>query len=239
MTLNKVNYFKLNSDFLNLVRETDLEDSYDYLYKKCPVWKHKSERTYVMLFPIDLKFHLDFSEKKIIIDECSVDSEKLLSLTPRSQPILISQPEDLYGPTPVLQIELPKYLFWCEDEKKDIWIEQLDHPLTSLNNNIILVGGWFNIKNYNRVITLGVRVVDKNKPIILKKGDPVARIRLYSEDLNSGCKLIEKQLTEREFNSLQTYTMNERGNMKKDKSILNNILFGKTQKKCPFRFLFK
>lgn len=239
MTLNKLNYFKLHPDFFDLVRETDLEDSYNYLYKKCPVWKHKAERTYVILFPIDLSFHFDYDQNKILIDECGVSQDHLLELTPNDKMVLISQPEDIYGNTPVVQIELPKYLFWAEDSKKDIWIEELDHPLTSLNNNFITIGGWFNMRNYNRVITLGVKIIDKNKPITIKKGDPVARIRIYSNDLNAGSKLIEKKITQQEFNILQTYTMNERGNMMKDKSLLNRTLFGQKEKKCPFRFLFK
>jgi len=96
MTLNKLNYYKLDSEFFNLVRETDLEDSYNYLYKKCPVWKHKAERTYVMLFPIDLTFHFDYDKNKILIDECSVSQEDLLKLTPNDKVFLISQPEDIY-----------------------------------------------------------------------------------------------------------------------------------------------
>lgn len=239
MSLNKVNYFKLNPNFYDLTREVELEEDYDYFYKKCPVWKHKIERTYLMSFPIDLEFHLDYNENKIVIDYCSVNEKKLIELTPKEQLIMISHPNDLYGKTPVVQIELPKYLFWCDQSTKDIWIEELDHPLTSLNNNFVTIGGWFNLSNYNRVMSLGIKIIDKHKSVVLKKGDPVARIRLYSDDLNSGCKLVEKKISKEEFNLLQNYTANIRRNMLNDKNVLNSTLFGKSQKKCPFGFLFK
>ena len=43
--------------------------------------------------------------------------------------------EHIYSPQPVFQLYVPKFLFWTEDD--DIWIEQNDHPMTSLNNNIV------------------------------------------------------------------------------------------------------
>ena len=85
--------------------------------------------------------------------------------------------QHINSPMPVFQLYIPKFLFWTHDD--DVWIEQNDHPMTSLNNNIVGVPAWFYLSNWSRTLSVAFTLVNERKPVIIRKGDPLFRISFY------------------------------------------------------------
>ena len=207
----KVNYISIadNPDKLKLlVREYDSVDKTQQ-YNKCPVFKHRKNRTFVGYSPIDYKLGFDngvmWSTNPELIGQYNI-----------SDP---DNPKEL-----VFQLEICNFAFWTDEP--DVWMDYSSHPLTSLNNNFTVVEGWFNISNWSRDTSLATRLVDKTKPLIIKKGDPLFRITFLSPDLNSGVILKER-----------TRASKLKFHLSKNKDYKEgNKLFSET-KKCPFPFL--
>lgn len=217
--MNKVYYFPLKpnnfaADY-NLIPEIDFETSKQD-YHECPVWKHKINRSFVGVSPVDVKFILDLQQDKIF-------STKVEGFSPLYQPNY-----DLHSEYVVIQLTFPTYYFWTDTNVSNLWFEMLDHPLTSLKNNFIIIGGWWNLSGYPRSISVAIKVVNKQKNIIIRKGDPLYRIRFYPENLNDGVKLIKSDYLPEEIKN--QYIMNKSG----DKSSMNRRLFSR----CPIKTIF-
>ena len=69
-----------------------------------------------------------------------------------------------------------------------------DHPMTSYSNNFIAVGGWWNLSNWSRSISLGMTIVDETNPVVIKKGDPLFRISFYSNNMDDTFTLKEEKI---------------------------------------------
>ena len=216
-TIHYVSVFN-NED--TLIPQSDLIDS-RYVQNKCPVYNHKQSRTFVATSPIDFSLSIDRSNNKI---SCS-------------RPELLEYDDDhINSPKPVFQLVFPKFLFYTEDD--NIWFEFNDHPMTALKNNFIAVGGWFNLSNWSRNLSLAITLVDERKPVIIKKGDPLFRVSFYPSDLNNGINLSqEKDPTKIDYawdEYIKKQTIGQQNKTWKPK------LFSETGKsKCPFSFLFK
>ena len=200
-----------------LIPQSDLIDS-GYVQNKCPVYNHKQSRTFVATSPIDFTLSIDRSNNKI---SCS-------------RPELLEYgDEHIQSPKPVIQLVFPKFLFYTEDD--NVWVEFNDHPMTALNNNFIAISGWFNLSNWARASSLAMTVVDETKPVIIKKGDPVCKIRFYPTD-NLDDSIILKKETDTEV--IHQWVD---AHSKKSEEDWRPRLFSKTktESKCPFSFLFK
>jgi len=220
--MNKIYYIPVWTKFDSLVPETKFEED-DYSYHQCPVWKHKANRTFVAIAPFDFEFSLDLENDKIIYDEVEGYSPNPL----------FCDDYELQTKHAIIQIKFPIYHFWTHDEVENLWFEQLDHPLTSLNNNFIVIGGWWNLVDYPRAVSVAIKVIDKNKKITIKKGDPLYRVRFYPEDLNSGIKLIQKDSIPLRINKLRALNKPSEST----RSTLNKRLFSK-RSKCPIKNYF-
>ena len=207
----KVNYISTgdNPDKLKLlVREYDGVDKTQQ-YNKCPVFKHRKNRTFVGYSPVDFKLVFDSGTLWSSDPDC-INS---VNVTDPAHPTEL-----------VFQLEICNFALWTDEP--DVWLDYSSHPLTSLNNNFTVVEGWFNISNWSRDTSLATRLVDKNKPLIIKKGDPLFRITFLSPDLNRGVILKER-----------TRASKLKFHLSKNKDYKEgNKLFAET-KKCPFPFL--
>lgn len=215
--MNKIFYAPVSSMFDSLVSERELEDD-NYIYHSCPVWKHKSNRTFIAIAPFDFEINFDLEQHKVLYDE-------LGGYLPNP---LIYEDYDLNSKHAVLQIKFPIYYFWTHNEVSNMWFEQLDYPMTSLNNNFVTIGGWWNLVEHSRAISHAIKVVDKTKPVIIKKGEPLYRIRFYPENLNDGIKLIKSDV-------LPERVQKQRDINLLDRPGLNRKLFTKKESKCPFK----
>ena len=216
--MNKVFYYpiKPNIDLdYTLVPENNLETG-DQDYHKCPVWKHKTNRTFVGISPLTTELTIDLKHNRILTD------------TNIFSP-LFRENYDLHSEYAVIQLTFPLYYFWVNNDTTNLWFEMLDYPLTSLNNNFIVIGGWWNLAGYPRSISMAIKVVDKNKKITIRKGDPLYRVRFYPENLNNGIKLIKSDVLPKEIKD--QFLLNKSG----DSKSMNRKLFAKRESNCPFK----
>lgn len=201
-----------NADGHDILSERDLEPSEHHHYHNCPVWKHKHNRTFVAVSPIDF-------EIKINGEYLDYEMNPLYGK-------MITDADELDSQHPVLQLSFPLYYFWTEE--KNLWVEMLDHPMTSYNNNMIVIGGWWNLFNHPRSVSTAVKYVNKDNSIIIKKGDPLYRIRFYGEDLNSGVKLLHSKDVPKHIIDQRIVSKPSNSN----RSTLHRRLFSK---QCPFK----
>ena len=118
---------------------------------------------------------------------------------------------------------------WTED--KDVWIEQIPHPLLS-RYGLDLVPATFPISVWYRPMVVGVKVLDKD--IYLPKGTPLYYFRLYSQRSDSNFKLEKRDVPEKLIKQLdEAYTLRKFTNFNSW-----DIIKGRVSKegKCPFRW---
>lgn len=215
----KVYYVDFHQDYHGeqfLYRERDLYDD-RYVFTRCPVFNHKSNRTFVAFSPIDFTIRIDRNRGLVLSDD-----EKYLNY----------DIDHLLSPNPVLQLTFPKFLFWTEES--NVWFEYKDHPMTSLNNNFIGIGGWFNLSNWPRNNSNAFTIVDEQKPVTIKKGDPLFRISFYSPNLDMGIILKKINEPNKVKQVLEQYCSRDMS-----KSNWKTKIFSKTNiKTCPFKFLY-
>ena len=226
MSNRTIHYINVNHRRFDdsLVRQSDLDDE-RFVYNQCPVFKHKSSRTFLGISPINFKLQV----------VTSPDGVTYIRTTKES--IIDGDDADINSPRPVIQLKFPQFIFWTHDS--DIWLEQYDHPMTALDNNFITIGGWFNLSNWTRGSSLGITIVDSAKPVIIRKGDPLFRMSFHSPNPDDGIILSQEKdpdkidLIYEEYRKKQEEGQRERTWVPK--------LFSKTStnSKCPFSFLFK
>lgn len=219
-TIHYADVYKLGS---KLVRTSDIIEK-GYVYQQCPAFTHKNERTFVGYSPIELVFSIE-----------RTSNGPLLSIKDNSMIQFIDiDDQHINSPMPVFQLYIPKFLFWTHDD--DVWIEQNDHPMTSLNNNIVGVPAWFNLSNWSRTLSVAFTIVNERKPVIIRKGDPLFRISFYSNNLDDDIILKQEEYSEEYKQSVETDLYARR-----DVKGYKHKLFDQTNKvgKCPFSFLFK
>ena len=218
-TIYYADVYSLNS---KLIKQSSLIDS-KYVYQKCPAFVHKNERIFVGTSPVDLDFSIERTPEGPLMQISDMSKTDYIDI----------DNEHIYSPQPVFQLYIPKFLLWTEED--DIWIEQNDHPMTSLNNNIIAVPAWFNLSNWSRTVSVAFTIVNEHKPVIIKKGDPLFRISFYSDNLNDNFKLEEKKYRNEYKDVVENHLYQRR-----ESDGYKTKLFSKTSKtgKCPFSFLF-
>ena len=149
MSNTKIHYFGVDTPGDCLVKERIDEE---YVYSQCPVVHHKNNRVFIAHSPIDFEATVKRTEDKTYVTS---NAHKLLDFN-----------DDYFtAEKPVLQLKSPMFLFWTE--AKNVWFEFDAHPMTSLTNNFIAVGGWFNLSNWSRTSSLAMTVVDETKPVVI------------------------------------------------------------------------
>ena len=218
----KVYYFGVDTPGDCLVKER-LDER--YVHSKCPVVHHKNNRVFVAHSPVNFEAKVDRNSEGNFV---TTNREDLLQF------------DDNYftAPKPVLQLKSPMFMFYTEED--NVWFEFDAHPMTSLSNNFIAVGGWFNLSNWSRASSLAMTVVDETKPVIIRKGDPVCKIRFYPTDnLDDGVVLKEQRDPKLIEKIKGVYAKKQRKGW--DDKNWKGKLFSKTEKesKCPVSFLFR
>lgn len=223
---------KFGLPITSVLSETDRRHTWS---SSCPAWKHRAQRTFTVRSNIDLTIDLDLSD----LDETgqvSIDTPGLRRkqhdavLRPTfSSRWLLRDPDII-----TLQLATPRIMLWTED--KDVWVEQRAHPTASVRNNIVLVEAWFNLSAWTRHLSFGFTVFDNDKPVIIKRGDPVYQFVIHTKDKNERVRLIRKEPSEKVM-----LEMNRNSGLKHWwKGGSKNFIFGQQEKqsKCPFSFLW-
>ena len=228
----------LADDRFSFAPETQIsETDKNFAFFECPAWSHKAKRTFTIKSPIDIKFTFDFSKLnstgEVFINNPHLSGDSYDALT---EPTFSNPNWFLRNPNRLtMQLTVPRILFWTKE--KDIWIEQRSHPEASARNNIVLVGGWFNVSAWPRHISFAYNVFDVDKPVNIKRGDPIYQVCFHSKDQNDKFKLVKKappkdlKIKVKRNVSLKNLSPN----------LSSQFMFGQQEKesKCPFSFLWK
>ena len=203
----KINYLSQDSPDAYIIKQSEFKDSSGMPYKRCPCFNHKNERTFIISSPIDYEFRVD---EPIDTNFLHYNQEHLDTL--------------------VFHLTTPHFLLWTSDN--DVWLELNDHPMTSLDNNMIVVPGWVQLSTWPSKASIGFQVVDKTKPVKFKKGDPLCRLSFHSPDLDAEVDLqrIEDYAIIDEI--LEIYETKREEAM--DNGSWTDRLFKKGKSKCPF-----
>jgi hypothetical protein len=226
----KVYYCPVDFFEENTVQVEDLSNHKDYVYSACPVWRHRHDRTFIGYSPCTFRMGL---EDDILWYKLNDENEVEVPFENEesSNGIISYSISDIDQIHPVIQLGFINSLFWTDFDNEYVWFEFLDHPETALNNNFIAIGGWFNIGSYPRTTSLAIKIQDASKDIYIEKGDPLYRIRFYSQNMNDTFKLEKKEAPEKLMNSFEE----RRDTLVSDRKFRNTILFDKDARaKCPF-----
>ena len=224
MSHTTIHYINVNHRQLDdsLTRQSDLDDD-RFVYSQCPVFNHKSSRIFLGISPIDFKLRINRTSTHNHI-VCS-DAKQL-------------EGDDAHinSPRPVFQLKFPRYVFWTHDD--NVWFEFNDHPMTALNNNFVAVGGWFNLSNWSRGLSLAITLVDERKPVIIRKGDPLFRVSFYPPDLNDGI-VLKQEMDPNKIDYIWKEYSKKQDEGQADKRWKPKLFSQTGESKCPFSFLFK
>jgi len=222
----------------NIIEVESKKEHSNYLYSQCPVWGHRFDRTFTGYSPIDFEINFsDLENKKIHFAEGDQEFETIdvIDCVDDGDTYLGEyfsfDLSDIMNENPVIQIKFVTSFIWTNFDREYLWFDFLDHPMTSYENNFFAIGGWFNVANHPRKTSLAIKVVDQSRSVKILKGDPLYRIRFYTEDLNDNPVLIKKK-SPKGLNE----NMKERQQMLiGDNKFLKKILFEKDiRKQCPY-----
>ena len=137
-----------------------------YDHSKCPAWKEWGKNTWIISQPFDIGIHYNSKDKYLQtnLNQNAFDEYFHLADT------------WLNGEYPEIQMKYNLSL-WTRD--KDVWIEQVPHPLLS-RHGIDLVPGTFPISVWFRPLVVGVKILDFDQNLWLPKGTPLYYIRFCS-----------------------------------------------------------
>lgn len=197
-------------------------------FSYCPAWKHQTSKTFTAYSSSYL--HLQIEGRDRVISN-NLNQEEF------DNTITLNKNWNISEQVTVQITNLFSNFFWTYD--KNIWISVLPHPLTALNNNFYHCGAWFNLSNWPRYVNIGAIVVNENKPIIIRRGDPLYNIKFHTENQNDTFELIRREPDQKIINkSIDkiNFILNKRHS--KDYQYYDTLFESKKESKCPFKFFW-
>jgi hypothetical protein len=207
-------------------------------FLKCPAFQDFYKNCFLIRSPMDLKITIDKQNGRYI--KCHNYNQEFYDtfIIPRMQN------EDF----PALSIMFP-YLFFSDES---VNIEQF-HPFMHNNdllNNIRVVSGKFDISKWCRPLDYAFEIIDENKPIIIKRGDPLYYIRFSTEKNINFIRVyshddIFKYIKDATTNCSFIKSFSPGNTMGKNYQIVSDFINSIKKKifpkksKCPFSFLNK
>ena len=196
------------------------------MYHVCPIWRHREARTFAIRSPIDLKININKHRKQISIP--TITDEQFSNYIAGSS----YDPDWCTENRITLQLAVPKFLFWTD--ARNVWIEQKCHAWSATKNNMLAVGGWFNMSRWERTINLAFDVVDHSKPVNIKRGDIIYEVAFHAPNKTSEFKLVKQTPPKSVVDNFI-----KKSNIKKflpPKTLEYSL--GNTPSKCPVDFLW-
>jgi len=200
--------------------------SKESVYWRCPAWKHKASRTFILRSPVDLTLTVDLENKTL------------------NSPNVTQWQFDKYcNPTflnnwcseekVTIQLTIPRFMFWTNH--KNVWIESRPHFSTPIRNNLTAIPGWYNLSSWTRPLGAAFDVIDPSKPIIINRGDPLLEVCFYSKNLNDGIIL------KKSYPSKNVKDKMDKISLIKEyvRGVSNTLMFKEQKSKCPFDFMWK
>jgi hypothetical protein len=203
----------------------------DRSFLRCPAFLDFYKNVYVIKSPIDYELTIDnFGnvktkdyDQQFFIETVNVESSK----------------HDKH-PSIVLNFN---YIFYSDTS---VLIEQF--PAIMEDNEFIrntrIVAGQFDISKWLRPVNVSFEVLDKTKPIVIKKGDPLCYIRFSTPD-NKKISLVQEEFDDNYYKTSIACTNLKRfikfNPLKKNYEMAESTMnfFRKKRQTCPFSFFKK
>ena len=170
---------KLPIDFVGTPKKFRANYNTEYDHAKCPAWKKWTNNCWVVKQPFDIGLKCDTKEERINTDLDQKSYDQYFHVGPRW----------LEGEYPEIQLKL-NYMFWTKD--RDVWIEQIPHPLLS-RYGFELIPGTFPISDWHRPLVVGLKIIDTDVNLQLKRGTPLYYFKLYSMKSDTDFMLEQKE----------------------------------------------
>jgi len=232
--MKKVKYFStigfggdeeyLPPDYLIAPKKCIIEQDKNHMYSKCPALKEWGKNTWIVYQPFDIEIEYVSAEKRLIGNLSQSAFDNYIHLASYW----------LDGKNPNVQFN-DFYLFWTEE--KDVWVEQIPHPLIS-RQGIEVIPGTFPISVWQRPVVCGFNILDYDVNIKIPRGTPLYYVRFYSRKSDSlfslnketpSKKLLQSQ---KQHTRLKDYAPQDSWNLIQDR-------LKKEDSSCPFNFLWK
>ena len=152
-------------------------------FMKCPAVSNFHKKFFVIRSPFDLELNYDRKGGEVKISEDQKFYDRFVSWR-RTE----------YGEheRPLFSF-LFQYMFVADEP---VWIELYPAFLHGEPNNTRLISGTFDIYNWQRPVDFSFEVLDDQKPIMVKRGQPLFYVRFLSNKLNDDFKLQEIEWTD-------------------------------------------
>jgi hypothetical protein len=189
-------------------------------YYECPAFQHKASREFIVYAARDIRLEIDRVNRFVNSSLREDQFHKYVQGQNRSN-------------LETYQLPIPMFLFWTKE--KNVWLDQSPHPNNALCN-FVTIGGWWNLSSWTRPLSFAIDILDDTKPIVIKRGDPLYKVRFFKEgDLNCQFTLVKARPDDLLVEDTQ------RRIALKDviPKLSKNLMFKKQESKCPFAFLYK
>jgi len=142
------------------------KDDKQLLVNSCPAMQAFDNQSFIIKSPVDIRIDYDTFTNTFRTNVPEGTSSLILGTGDQS--------------VPILQFAF-YYLFW-QDKQTDTQLFLYDPPLYSLKSlpNYYITAGMIPIGNYTRNTSIGIVIKDKTKPVIIKRGQPLATITALS-----------------------------------------------------------
>lgn len=136
-------------------------------FTKCPAYLEWAKKTWVVEFPTDLEIRVDLTNKNIGLSNNNWE------------PCIGLQGEELWEKTmkPCFQLTTG-FLFWTES--KNIWLQVTGPQESVWRNNFRTIEGQYPISVWTRSTNLAFQMEEHQRPILLKRGDPIMYVSFFS-----------------------------------------------------------
>ena len=194
-----------------------------YDHSKCPAFKEYTKNMWLIRQPFDLGMIYKSEDKYLQSNLGQFAFHNYFHMGEKW----------LDGEYPELQM---KYVLSLWTEDKDVWVEQVPHPLLS-RYGLDLVPGTFPISVWFRPLVAGVKLLDFDTNLWIPKGTPLYYVRFCSKKSNADFKIEhrepphEKKREQSQHNMLRTFS-----NFDSWDIITSRV---EKESKCPFSGLWK
>ena len=141
------------------------KDDKQLVVNKCPAMQAFDNQSFIIKSPVDIRIDYDPFKKTF-----------KTNVPEGTNTLILTEQVD----SPIFQLAF-YYIFW-QDKQTDTQLFLYDPPLYSLKSlpNYYITAGMIPIGTYTRNTSIGIIVKDKNKPVIIKRGQPLATITALS-----------------------------------------------------------
>lgn len=202
-------------DYIPIGKYIDFEDK-SFFFTECPAWNEWASTTFISYCQEDVYFTFHSSTNSL------TSPNSLENALSRIYP----DAGWLNGPLPTIQYANLEF-FWTDEP--DVWIEQFSLP--GGIKNCELVPATFPISVWHRPLLAAFKI-QKDSPIIIKKGQPLYCIRFRTNE-RANIVLKESVPTEKQFDQYKHDSSYKRIHPKQAWPLIQKRL------KCPVEFLWK